>query len=70
VDIEYSVFTPTTGKQATSGRTFPAAYRNKGIILSPKSSAISGDYYLNQAAKAAAERILDHFHVALMGKRP
>jgi hypothetical protein len=59
VYIEYSVFSPVTGKQVTSGNTYPEAYRNKGIRL--PTSSINGDYYLNQAARGAAERILDHF---------
>lgn len=67
VDIEYAVFAPITGKQVTSGRTFPAAYRKRGVITRP-TTGTQGDYYLNQAAKAAAERILDHFHVR--GRRP
>jgi len=61
VYIEYSVFAPVTGKLATSGNTYPEAYRNRGIRL--PTSSINGDYYLNQAARGAAERILDHFHV-------
>src|SRR6266508_2849458 len=61
VYVEYSVFAPITGKQVTSGNTYPEAYRNKGIRL--PTSSINGDYYLNQAARGAAERILDHFHL-------
>lgn len=61
VYIEYSVFAPVTGKLATSGNTYPEAYRNRGIRL--PTSSVNGDYYLNQAARGAAERILDHFHV-------
>jgi hypothetical protein len=65
VEIAYAVFAPITAKQVTSGRTYPGAYRNKGVILSPK-SPVYGDYALNQAAKDAAERILDHFHVGMV----
>jgi len=64
--LEYSVFAPVTGKQVTSGNTYPEAYRNKGIRL--PTSSINGDYYLNQAARGAAERILDHFHVRVPNK--
>ena len=63
VQIEYYVFAPTTAKQVTSGRVFPGAYRNRGVILSPKTSGVYGDYQLNQAAREAAERILAHFHI-------
>jgi hypothetical protein len=61
VYLEYSVFAPVTGKQVTSGNTYPEAYRNKRIRL--PTSSTNGDYYLNQAARGAAERILDHFHL-------
>jgi len=70
VYIEYSVFAPTTAKQVTSGRVFPGAYRNRGVIVNPKSSGVYGDHYLNQAARAAAERILDHFHIGMINTRP
>jgi hypothetical protein len=63
VQIEYYVFAPTTAKQVTSGRTYPAAYRNRGVIVSPKTPGIYGDYSLNQAAREAAERILTYFHL-------
>jgi len=70
VYIEYSVFAPTTAKQVTSGRVFPGVYRNRGVIVNPKSSGVYGDHYLNQAARAAAERILDHFHIGMINTRP
>jgi len=70
VTIEYLVLAPTTAKQVTSGRVYPAAYRNRGVIVSPKTSGIGGDYQLNQAAKATAERILDHFHIGMVNTRP
>jgi hypothetical protein len=61
VSIEYWVFAPITAKVATWGNTYPGAYRNRGIRL--PSSTGAGDYYLNQAARGAAERILDHFYL-------
>lgn len=67
VYIQYAVFEPVTGKQVTSGSTFPDAYRNKRIRL--PTSNVDGDYYLNQAARGAAERILDHFHVRIPNTR-
>jgi hypothetical protein len=66
VYIEYIVLAPTTAKQATSGRVFPGAYRNRGVIVRPNGTGIAGDYQLNQAAKATAERILDHFHIGMV----
>jgi hypothetical protein len=68
VYVEYSVFAPTTAKQATSGNVYPEAYRNKQIRLPTPTT--SGDYYLNQAARGAAERILDHFHLRFTSGRP
>ena len=65
VSIEYVVLAPTTAKQVAGGTVFPGTYRNRGVIAPTSSS--NGDYRLNQAAKAAAERVLDHFHV---GKVP
>ena len=60
--IQYSVFAPVTAKTATQGNTYPSAYR-RGINL--PTTTTGGDYYLNQAARGAAERILDHFQVPL-----
>jgi hypothetical protein len=58
--IEYHVYAPVTGKQETQGNTYPEAYRSTIRLPTPTSQ---GDYQLNQAARGAAERILDHFHV-------
>ena len=68
VFIEYSVFAPITAKQVTSGNTFPEAYRRTPVRI-PTSPTV-GNYYLNQAARGAAERILDHFHVGARGTLP
>jgi hypothetical protein len=56
--LEYSVFAPETAKLATSGRTYPQAFRNRSVILNPRTSGIYGDYQLQQAARQAADRIL------------
>jgi hypothetical protein len=66
VFINYAVLAPITGKTATQGNTYPRAYRNKGINL--PTSTTTGDYYLNLAARGAAERILDHFHVRIRSR--
>ena len=68
VYIEYHVYAPVTGKQETQGNTYPEAYRSKTIRLPTPNS--QGDYYLNQAARGAAERILDHFHVRSINPMP
>jgi hypothetical protein len=67
VFIQYAVFAPITGKQVTSGNVYPDAYRNKRIRV--PSPTMNEDYYLNQAARGAAERILDHFHVRIPNSR-
>ena len=69
VNIEYIVLAPTTAKQVTSGRVFPA-YRKRGVILNPKNSGINGNYQLNQAAEETAERILSHFHIGAINRQP
>lgn len=69
VEIEYYVFAPATAKQVTSGRTYPGVYRNRGVIVSPRTPTY-GDYALNQAAREAAERILAYFHVGMIKKGP
>lgn len=68
VYIQYSVFAPVTAKQVTSGNTYPEAYRRTTVRVPSLPS--SGNYYLNQAARAAADRILDHFHVQASTSRP
>lgn len=66
--IEYTVFAPVTAKQVTSGNAYPDAYRRTPVRI-PTSPTV-GDYYLNQAARGVAERILDHFHVRTAGTLP
>ena len=68
VYVQYAVFAPTTAKQVTSGNIYPEAYRNKRVRV--PTSTTQGDYYLNQAARGAAERILDHFHLRLPSQIP
>ncbi|HEV7472800.1 MAG TPA: hypothetical protein VGN90_02055 [Pyrinomonadaceae bacterium] len=68
VYVQYSVLAPTTGKQVTSGNVYPDAYRNQRVRV--PTSPMNGDYYLNMAARGAAERILDHFHLTTPNTRP
>src|SRR5687768_10214438 len=70
VTIEYSVFAPITAKRVTSGRAYPSAYRNRGVIVSPRTGGIyGGDYQLNKAAEEAADQILEHFHLGIIRTR-
>lgn len=66
VYVQYTVLAPITAKQVTSGNTYPEAYKNSRVRLPTPST--QGDYYLNQAARGAAERILDHFQHHPPGK--
>jgi hypothetical protein len=68
VYLQYAVFAPTTAKQVTSGNIYPRAYRNARVRV--PTSSTQGDYYMNQAARGAAERILDHFHLRLPSQIP
>ena len=55
--LEYVVFTPQTGKVATSGRTYQ---RSVGSVIGvPRTSSAAVEYALKDAGRAAAERILD-----------
>jgi hypothetical protein len=51
------------------GRIAPITVSVARIVGLPTSST-EGDYYLNQAARGAAERILDHFHLHLANPLP
>jgi hypothetical protein len=44
-------------------------YRNKSVILNPRTSGIYGDYRLQQAAREAADRVLKAFHLRLADRR-
>jgi hypothetical protein len=66
VYVQYVVLAPTTAKLVTSGSIYPETYRNSRIRVPTPNT--QGDYYLNQAARGAAERILDHFHLHLTNR--
>lgn len=67
--LSYWVYSPVTAKLKTSGQTYPQMYRNRSIILNPRTSGIYGDYQVQEAARDAAERILRAFHVPVKDKR-
>ena len=50
------------------GNVYREAYRNKRVGLPTPST--NGDYYLNQAARGVAEKILDYFHKHLTKAEP
>ena len=61
--IEYAVFAPTTAKTVTWGHTYQQGYRKGGVVVGlPGSSSGNvsySEYLLKQAAREAAERILN-----------
>jgi hypothetical protein len=59
LSIEYTVFAPLTAKIVTSGSTYTGNRNN--VILKRPTSNMDGDYYLNKAAREAADRILAKF---------
>ncbi|MDQ2937753.1 MAG: hypothetical protein M3R67_09610 [Acidobacteriota bacterium] len=68
ISVEYSVYAPTTAKRVASGHTYQGA-RKKGVVVGPsgRGSTVYGEYLLKQAAREAAERILDAMKI---GSRP
>lgn len=67
--IEYVVFTPQTGKVATSGRTYQQSFRSGGVIGLPGTSGAASEYALKEAAREAAERILSAIKSHIPGDR-
>jgi hypothetical protein len=67
--LSYWVFSPVTAKIKASGTTYPQMYRNRGVILNPRTANIYGDYQVQEASRDAAERILKAFHLHLSDGR-
>lgn len=67
--IEFTVFAPGTAKVFTSGAAYPSS-RDRNVILERRTSDAEGDYYLNRAAREAADRILEKFGVHSPGRWP
>ena len=68
--LSFWVYSPVTAKIKSSGQTYPQMYRNRNVILNPRSSDIYGDYQVQEAARDAAERILRAFKITVKGKSP
>jgi hypothetical protein len=67
--LEYSVFSPQTGKAKTSGHIYlDRAQLNNGRIgvgLPPSSTRrLSLDYLVREGGRSVADRVMDTFHVA------
>ena len=71
--LQYVVFAPTTAKVEANGRTYPQGYGRGGVIVNPGRLPGNNLPYieqaLKQAARAAAERILDALATHMPGDR-
>lgn len=71
--VRYAIFEPVTAKVKQSGRTHQQIYKTgRGGVSSPTSSrngAIYSEYALKQAAREAAERILEAFEIRVRDER-
>lgn len=70
--LQYVVFAPMTAKVAANGRTYPQGYGTGGVIVNPGRFPGGNnlpyiEQALKQAARAAAERILDALIADLPG---
>jgi len=63
--VRYTIFEPGTAKVKQSGRTHQQIYKTGrgGVSTSSKNSAVYSEYALKQAAREAAERILEAFDI-------
>ena len=63
--VRYTIFEPVTAKVRQSGRTHQQIYKTGrgGVSTSTKNSAVYSEYALKQAAREAAERILEAFEI-------
>jgi hypothetical protein len=74
ISIDYTVYEPTTAKVKASGSVYQGPYRNKGVIVGPKTtgganSAIT-ESRLRDAARDAAERMIRALHLVLPTDMP
>lgn len=69
--VRYTIFEPQTAKVKQSGRTHQQIYKTGGggVSTSTKNSAVYSEYALKQAAREAAERILDAFEIRVRDER-
>lgn len=72
--IEYSVFAATTAKRVAWGHTYQQGYRKGGVVVKPPSSGQGSvgysEYLLKEAAREAAESILDQLKITPSGNLP
>ena len=65
--VRYTIFEPGSAKIRQWGRTHQQIYKTGqgGVSTSAKSSPVYSEYALKQAAKEAAERVLEAFEIKL-----
>ena len=65
--VRYTIFEPATARIKQWGRTHQQIYKTGqgGVSTSSKSSPVYSEYALKQAAKEAAERVLEAFEIKL-----
>jgi hypothetical protein len=70
--VEYIVFEPETAKVKASGRTHQHIYQTGrgGVSLPSKNSPIYSEYAIKQAAREAADQILERFDIKVRGEFP
>lgn len=66
--VRYTIFEPTTGKVKQSGRSHQSIYKTgRGGVSAPtsKNSPLYSEYAVKQAAREAAERVLEAFDITI-----
>jgi hypothetical protein len=69
--VRYTIFEPATARIKQWGRTHQQIYKTGqgGVSTSSKSSPVYSEYALRQAAKEAAERVLEAFELKIRDDR-
>ena len=70
--VDYTAFEPETAKVKASGRTHQHIYQTGrgGVSLPSKNSPIYSEYAIREAAREAADRILERFDIKIRGEFP
>lgn len=65
--VRYTIFEPVTARVKQSGRTHQQIYKTGrgGVSTTAKNGPLYSEYALKQAAREAAERILDAFEIKI-----
>ncbi len=69
--VRYTIFEPATARIKQWGRTHQQIYKTGqgGVSTSSKSSPVYSEYALKQAAREAAERVLEAFEIKIRDER-